>query len=85
MIELPPPTLSVIVIDEKGKRVGDHCSHPLVPGLDAQFCRQCRTWYSDEQMGDRVWPERVRLRKADAAAEQKARRSARNTPALGKR
>jgi hypothetical protein len=44
----------IITINSQGKRMRGTCSHPLIPGLDADFCNVCRIWWIDQQMTERL-------------------------------
>jgi len=41
-----------------GRVVVKRCTHPLWPGLDAEYCPICQTWWADQQMRARFLPKK---------------------------
>lgn len=42
----------IVVINPRGTIVASRCNHPVAPGLDADFCKTCDTWWVDQQIRD---------------------------------
>lgn len=53
-------TKEVPVINKVGGIVGQTCQHQdrFIPGLDADFCPICRTYWVDEQMREKLLNKR---------------------------
>ncbi len=63
--ELPPPVpvedldtlkpaAEIAHIANTGKIATAKCDHPLIPGLDADWCPRCRTWWVNQQLRDQL-------------------------------
>lgn len=46
------PQREIISIDALGNQLKKPCAHPLIPGLDASFCKVCGIWWVDQPMRD---------------------------------
>lgn len=53
----------VTVISATGKPVYAYCTHNRIPGLDADGCRICKTWFVNQQMRDILVPPKEKRRK----------------------
>jgi hypothetical protein len=36
--------------NDLGYPIAQRCRHALIPGLDADYCRTCRTWWVDQHL-----------------------------------
>lgn len=51
-----PPRKEIAVLNELGLPVNTICYHAnLFPGLDADYCPECQTWWVDQQTRDRYF------------------------------
>jgi Zn-finger nucleic acid-binding protein len=60
-------TKEIIRIASSGIQIKQPCAHVLnnsdlvIPGLDADFCKECRTWWIDQNMRDRLLNKRRKV------------------------
>jgi len=48
------PVYEIVSIGASRKVIREACTHALIPGLDASFCKICRIWWVDQDMRDRL-------------------------------
>ena len=48
------PVQEIGSIGASGKVITEACTHDLIPGLDASFCKTCRIRWVDQDMRDRL-------------------------------
>ena len=54
-----PTTKEICIVNSTGQVIGKACPHPKIPGLDADFCRECQTWFFNAQMREQVLKKRT--------------------------
>ncbi len=48
------PSHEIAHINGTGKIATAKCRHLLIPGLDADWCPRCRTWWFDQSIRDQL-------------------------------